>query len=234
MARWIDYLRANSQRPDPPQPAATATGSRTDNTAQDLIATAFFAYSTDLVRQAAAILGKDAEAATYARLSDQIKSRLRDPLGRRRRHGRLRQPDGLRAGAEVRPGPGQPARPRPSTARRQRRRAAANHLSTGFLGTPFLLNVLAGRRPRRHRLQAPHQDSYPGWGYMLSRGGTTIWERWDGIRPDGSLQDAGHELVQPLRARLDRRLALRRGRRPRARRARATRSSWSQPSTGAS
>ena len=34
---------------------------------------------------------------------------------------------------------------------------------------------------------------------MLSRGGTTIWERWDGIRPDGSLQDAGDELVQPLR-----------------------------------
>ena len=35
------------------------------------------------------------------------------------------------------------------------------------------------------------QDTYPSWGYMLARGGTTIWERWDGIRPDGSLQDAG-------------------------------------------
>ena len=68
---------------------------------------------------------------------------------------------------------------------------------------------------------------------MLGRGGTTIWERWDGIRPDGSLQDAGHELVQPLRARLDRRLALRRGRRPRAAGRRATRRSSSSPSTGA-
>ncbi len=66
-----------------------------------------------------------------------------------------------------------------------------NHLSTGFLGTPFLLSVLAGRRPRRRRPQLLTQDSYPSWGYMLARGGTTIWERWDGIRPDGSLQDAG-------------------------------------------
>ena len=66
-----------------------------------------------------------------------------------------------------------------------------NHLSTGFLGTPFLLNVLqdGGRADLAYKLLV--QDSYPSWGYMLSRGGTTIWERWDGIRPDGSLQDAG-------------------------------------------
>jgi alpha-L-rhamnosidase len=32
------------------------------------------------------------------------------------------------------------------------------------------------------------QDTYPSWGYMFSKGGTTIWERWDGIREDGSFQ----------------------------------------------
>ena len=66
-----------------------------------------------------------------------------------------------------------------------------NHLSTGFLGTPFLLNVLqdGGRADVAYKLLT--QDTYPSWGYMLARGGTTIWERWDGIRPDGSLQDAG-------------------------------------------
>jgi alpha-L-rhamnosidase len=35
------------------------------------------------------------------------------------------------------------------------------------------------------------QTDYPGWGYMIGRGATTIWERWDGIRTDGSLQDPG-------------------------------------------
>ena len=66
-----------------------------------------------------------------------------------------------------------------------------DHLSTGFLGTPFLLSVLqdGGRGDVAYKLLT--QDSYPSWGYMLGRGGTTIWERWDGIRPDGGLQDAG-------------------------------------------
>ena len=66
-----------------------------------------------------------------------------------------------------------------------------NHLTTGFLGTPFLLTVLedGGRGDVAYKILT--QDSYPCWGYMLGRGGTTIWERWDGIRPDGSLQDAG-------------------------------------------
>ena len=160
------------------------------STPLDLIGTAFFAYSTDIVRQAALALGKDEDAATYASLYSQIKSAFASRWVRARRHGRLRQPDQLRARAEVRPRAGQP-------------RAAAfnrladdvsgrgNHLSTGFLGTPFLLNVLqdGGRGDLAYKVLT--QDSYPSWGYMLGRGGTTIWERWDGIRPDGSLQDAG-------------------------------------------
>ena len=108
-----------------------------------------------------------------------------------------------------------------------------NHLSTGFLGTPFLLNVLqdGGRGDLAYKLLT--QDTYPSWGYMLSRGGTTIWERWDGIRPDGSLQDAGMNSFNHYGLGLDRRLALRRRRRPRARARRATRSMLVKPSTGA-
>ena len=115
---------------------------------------------------------------------------VREPLGARRRHGRLRQPDELRARAEVRARPGRA--PKPTFGRLvDDVQARGNHLSTGFLGTPFLLNVLqdGGRADVAYKLLT--QDTYPSWGYMLARGGTTIWERWDGIRPDGSLQDAG-------------------------------------------
>jgi len=35
------------------------------------------------------------------------------------------------------------------------------------------------------------QRSYPSWLYPITRGATTMWERWDGIRPDSSFQDAG-------------------------------------------
>jgi alpha-L-rhamnosidase len=33
------------------------------------------------------------------------------------------------------------------------------------------------------------QESFPSWGYQISKGATTMWERWDGIRPDGSFED---------------------------------------------
>ncbi|MGI6315270.1 MAG: family 78 glycoside hydrolase catalytic domain [Christensenellales bacterium] len=66
-----------------------------------------------------------------------------------------------------------------------------DHLATGFVGTPYLLHVLTENG--RHDLAAKVflQESFPGWLYPVHRGATTVWERWDGIKPDGSFQDAG-------------------------------------------
>jgi len=36
-----------------------------------------------------------------------------------------------------------------------------------------------------------NRKEYPSWLYPITMGATTIWERWDGIKPDGSFQDAG-------------------------------------------
>lgn len=63
-----------------------------------------------------------------------------------------------------------------------------NHLSTGFLGTPYLCQVLTrfGYNDLAYTLLM--QETYPSWLYPVKMGATTIWERWDGIRPDGSFQ----------------------------------------------
>ena len=52
------------------------------------------------------------------------------------------------------------------------------HLSTGFVGTPFLLDTLVrvGRADLAYRIVS--QPTYPGWGYMVNNGATTIWELW--------------------------------------------------------
>ncbi len=65
------------------------------------------------------------------------------------------------------------------------------HLTTGFLGTPYLCSVLSryGYTPVAYRLLL--QDTYPSWLYPVKMGATTIWERWDGIRPDGTFENAG-------------------------------------------
>lgn len=66
------------------------------------------------------------------------------------------------------------------------------HLSTGFLGTPFLLFTLAdhGRSDVAYRLLL--NESYPSWGYMLSKGATTWWERWNGDTGDPAMNSYNH------------------------------------------
>ena len=54
-----------------------------------------------------------------------------------------------------------------------------DHLSTGFLGTPYLLSVLAdnGRLDLAYKLLL--NEDFPSWGYPVKHGATTMWERWD-------------------------------------------------------
>jgi alpha-L-rhamnosidase len=70
--------------------------------------------------------------------------------------------------------------------------ARNGHLSTGFLGTPFLLFTLAnhGRADVAYRLLL--NDTYPSWGYMLSKGATTWWERWNGDTGDPAMNSYNH------------------------------------------
>lgn len=65
-----------------------------------------------------------------------------------------------------------------------------NHLSTGFLGTPYICQVLSrfGKSDVAYNLLL--QKTFPSWLYPVTKGATSIWERWDGIRPDGSFEPA--------------------------------------------
>jgi alpha-L-rhamnosidase len=55
------------------------------------------------------------------------------------------------------------------------------HLTTGNLCTKYLLEALSryGHADVAYRIAA--QRSYPGWGYMLANGATTLWERWENM-----------------------------------------------------
>jgi alpha-L-rhamnosidase len=63
-----------------------------------------------------------------------------------------------------------------------------DHLTTGFLGTPYLCQVLTrfGHTDVAYKLLL--QETYPSWLYPVKMGATTIWERWDGIKPDSTFQ----------------------------------------------
>jgi alpha-L-rhamnosidase len=66
------------------------------------------------------------------------------------------------------------------------------HLTTGFLGTPFLLFTLADHDRTDVAYRLLLNETYPSWGYMLSKGATTWWERWNGDTGDPSMNSYNH------------------------------------------
>jgi alpha-L-rhamnosidase len=71
-------------------------------------------------------------------------------------------------------------------------RARGMKLSTGFLGTPYLLDVLADTGHSDVAVSLLLQTGYPSWGYMVSKGATTMWERWNGDVGDVGMNSYNH------------------------------------------
>ncbi|SFF89568.1 alpha-L-rhamnosidase [Salegentibacter agarivorans] len=152
-----------------------------------LIAQCFFAHSTQNLINTAEVLGKEEDVKKYSELLKKIKKAFAKeyltPNGRLVSSSQTAYvlalnfnmlPENLRSQAA--------------------KRLADNivnygyHLTTGFLGTPYLNHVLTrfGHHDLAYTLLM--QKTYPSWLYPVTVGATTIWERWDGRKPDGSFQ----------------------------------------------
>jgi alpha-L-rhamnosidase len=152
-----------------------------------LIAQCFWAHSTQLLIDAAGILGKAGDVSHYTDLLGKIKEAFNHeyvtPGGRLVSGSQTAYvlalqfdmlPENLREQAVER--------------LVQNIKKYDNHLTTGFLGTPYLCDVLNrfGKTGLAYKLLL--NETYPSWLYPVKMGATTIWERWDGIKPDSSLQ----------------------------------------------
>lgn len=61
------------------------------------------------------------------------------------------------------------------------------HLVTGFMGTPHLLQALSDNGYIKEAYELLEKEDFPSWLYQVKQGATTVWEHWDGKRPDGSM-----------------------------------------------
>ena len=152
------------------------------------VATAYFYRSASLMAKIAEILGKPEDAARFAALADGAKNAYRFTCTESGRIESDRQCDyvrpiafGLLDGDEVQ------AAADALSALIERN---GYHLNTGFLSTPDLCRVLSdhGHTDTAYRLLL--QEECPGWLYAVKQGATTIWETWDGVRPDGTVHDS--------------------------------------------
>jgi alpha-L-rhamnosidase len=157
---------------------------------RDVIATAYFAYSTSLMIEVARTLDKQEDAARYERLLERIKAAFNRafvaPDGRIKGHTQTTYLMAL--GFDLLPADKRPLAIKQLLGLIEERNW---HLSTGFLGVNLLLPVLTeiGRTDVAYRLL--QCETFPSWGYPVKHGATTIWERWDGWTEERGFQNPG-------------------------------------------
>jgi alpha-L-rhamnosidase len=197
MRAWVDWIAAHARDDllwsgrfqlgdwlDPTAPPEDAAAAKAD---ADVIATAYFARSSEIVSRAATVLGDAAAAERYSALAARVRQAFAEnyvtPAGRVLSDAQtvyaLAVAWSLLPTADQRAGAG-------------RRladlvRLGGHRIGTGFVGTPLILDALneSGYPEVAYRLLS--QRGVPSWLYAVSMGATTVWERWDSMLPDGSI-----------------------------------------------
>jgi alpha-L-rhamnosidase len=148
------------------------------------VATAYFAHSARLMSQIAAVIGRRGDEQRCRDLAGRVRAAWQaefiGPEGRLQPDTQANHVRALAFGLV-------PAELRPAAVARLVAliRAAGTHLATGFLATPQLLPVLADTGQLAVAYELLFTDTMPSWLYMIDRGATTVWERWNGVDADG-------------------------------------------------
>jgi alpha-L-rhamnosidase len=215
MERWLAWIGANNpdfvwrnkrgvDYGDWLAPDAIKPGDPTSP--KDLIATAFWAYDAALMAEMAAATGRVEEAATYTQLRETIGKAFVDEFVRS--DGGIGNDSQTSHVLALRFG----LVPEPLRAASVERLAAdiarrGDKLSTGFLGTPYILDALADNGREDVAVTLLLQTEFPSWGYMVAKGATSMWERWNGDTGDVSMNSFNHYAYGAITGFLYRRLA---------------------------
>ncbi|MCX6239860.1 MAG: family 78 glycoside hydrolase catalytic domain [Bacteroidia bacterium] len=159
------------------------------NTDKDMLATCYFYYTSGLMSKIATILGKPDDAKRYADLQPKIKTAFAKEFltetGRLTSNTQAAYVVALTLGLI-------PDNKKEIAAERLAKDVKHfGHLTTGFLGTPLICRALSENGYPDLAYMLLFNKKYPSWLYPITKGATTIWERWDCIKPDGTFQDAG-------------------------------------------
>lgn len=193
MKNWIEYIRAQGENEflwNTGEHYADwlgldgQAGSCKGATDEGLIATAYFAYSTSLFIKAGTALQRD--MSSYERLYQNIVKAFRETYIK---DGKMTSQTQT---AHVLALYFDLCENRAAIAKDLVELIHQNKdkLTTGFVGTPYLLHVLSDNGYAELAYTLLLQQEFPSWLYSVKMGATTIWEHWDGIRPDGSMWSA--------------------------------------------
>ncbi|THG29399.1 alpha-L-rhamnosidase [Naasia lichenicola] len=197
MREWVELLRQRAgddllwtggfQFGDWLDPTASPHNPADAKADKDLVATAYFAHSTRALATAALALGKGEDATVYSALADDIRSAFAreyvTPGGRMMSDAHTAYTVAIAFDLLVDPAQRAAAGERLA----QLVRAYDYRIRTGFMGTPIICQALhaTGHTDVAYRMLI--EEGLPSWLYPITMGATTIWERWDSMLPDGSV-----------------------------------------------
>ncbi|MEW2143206.1 family 78 glycoside hydrolase catalytic domain [Micromonospora vinacea] len=192
MVAWVEHIR----RHNPGLLWERRTGNSYGDwlqvdaeTPRDVLATAYFARSTQIVADAAVVLGRAEEAARYRALHASIRRAFIDAYvgddGSVK--GGTQTAYLLALGFDLLPADLVGTAVAHLVADIRHR---GDRLTTGFVGVPLLCPVLTDHGHSALAYALLHQDAYPSWLHSIRHGATTIWERWDGWTGRDGFQSA--------------------------------------------
>ena len=198
MRGWVDWCASRRdaegcwtgdfQFGDWLDPAAPPDKPNQATTSGDYIATAYLSFSAGLVAKTAALLGEEDAAERYAALSRDAAAAA---WGRWGAHAMTTQA-GCAVAIELGVAPtGEVQAVSDALAALVDR--AEGRIATGFLGTPLVLPALCRGGHYGAAYQLLMNPECPGWLHQVLAGATTMWERWDAIKADGSILGDGPE-----------------------------------------
>ncbi|MFO7611498.1 MAG: family 78 glycoside hydrolase catalytic domain [Clostridia bacterium] len=202
MTKWVDYLAAQDSGTylwksgthfgdwlglDMEQYFAQlkfSNESATGATDKHFIATAFFAYSTGIVAKTAGLLGRNQDERKYRELHERIIGAFRNEFATA--NGRLvsETQTGLILALLFNLVEDKHRKELIEKLEKNIKRHN-DHMVAGFVGASYLSHVLSGNGLHELAGKLLLQKNYPSWLYPITKGATTIWERWNGIMPDG-------------------------------------------------
>lgn len=200
MHEWVDYITNHAednglwmsgfQYGDWLALDKEESADRTGATDKYLIANAYYLYVTDLVSQTAQLLGKEKEAVAYKELYDKVLAAFQDEYYTKT--GRIVSETQTGAILSLYFNLARPEdRERILKTLVTNIENHKNHLATGFVGTPYINHALSENGAHDVAGTLLMREDYPSWLYAVNMGATTIWERWNSIKPDGTFDESG-------------------------------------------
>lgn len=201
MKGWIDYITARCGRNGLWQTGfqygdwlaldkEEGSTDRTGATDKYLVANAFYAYSTKIFVEAAKVLQKTDDVKKYEQLYKKIKKAFNEEYITKT--GRLVSETQTACILALYFDLAEDQYRERILATLQTNIAEhRNHLTTGFVGTPYLCHVLSENGAHDLAGTIFLQEDYPSWLHAVKKGATTIWERWNSILPNGDFDESG-------------------------------------------